>query len=44
MRERVALVEGQLRLHSRPGEGTEVVARVPARGAGGDGGDVPVRS
>jgi signal transduction histidine kinase len=33
MRERVALVEGQLRLHSRPGEGTEVVARVPARGA-----------
>jgi signal transduction histidine kinase len=37
MRERVALVEGQLRLHSRPGEGTEVVARVPARAAGGNG-------
>jgi signal transduction histidine kinase len=44
MRERVALVEGQLRLHSRPGEGTEVVARVPGRGAGGSGRRVAGRS
>ena len=43
MRERVALVQGQLRLHSRPGEGTEVVARVPIRGAAGNGRGVPGR-
>ena len=29
MRERVALVRGQLRLRTRPGQGTEVVATVP---------------
>jgi signal transduction histidine kinase len=44
MSERVALVEGQLRLRSRPGKGTEVVARVPARAAAVNGGAVARRS
>jgi two-component system sensor histidine kinase UhpB len=30
MRERVALLGGHLEVHSRPGEGTEVVAEIPS--------------
>jgi PAS domain S-box-containing protein len=30
MRERVALLDGHLEVHSRPGEGTEVVAEIPS--------------
>jgi two-component system sensor histidine kinase DegS len=30
MRERVALLGGHLEVHSKPGEGTEVVAEIPS--------------
>jgi two-component system sensor histidine kinase UhpB len=30
MRERMALLGGHLEVHSRPGEGTEVVAEIPS--------------
>jgi len=33
MRERVALLGGELKIHSRPGKGTRVSARVPLPGA-----------
>jgi signal transduction histidine kinase len=29
MRERLALLGGHLEVHSRPGEGTEVIAEIP---------------
>jgi PAS domain S-box-containing protein len=38
MRERVALLGGQLEVRSRPGEGTEVVAEIPSVHANGKGG------
>jgi signal transduction histidine kinase len=37
MRERVALLGGQLEVRSRPGEGTEVVAEIPSVHANGKG-------
>jgi len=38
MRERVALLGGRLEIHSRPGEGTEVVAEIPSVRANGKDG------
>ena len=38
MRERVALLGGNLEVHSSPGEGTEVVAEIPSDQIDGKGG------
>jgi signal transduction histidine kinase len=38
MRERVALLGGNLEVRSKPGEGTEVVAEIPSVLANGKGG------